>query len=209
MLGAIVGVGLVLGLGYALSGGGPRRRSPRSPRSRVRDTAPTVRDVCTLTTRQLADGRFPEADLARWVRCEGRTMDDVARAARQLRATGQDDGATYIEGLWNVEGTGDVFVNRTAGAAPAAEAEDPISTRMPARDYAAARRMVGALTAALRRRENYKRVLALFQAAAGITPTGRYDGLTANAIRYFGGQPPKPWHHGGSNAAFEPVEGEA
>jgi hypothetical protein len=207
MLGAIVGVGLVLGLTYALTGNGGSRR--RSPRSRVRDTAPNVRDVCTLTTRQLADGRFPEADLARWVRCDGRTMDDVARAARQLRATGQNDGATYIEGLWNVEGQGDVFVNRVAGAAPAPEAEAPISTRMPPRDYAAARRMVGALTSALRRRENYKRVLALFQAAAGITPTGRYDVLTANAIRYFGGQPPKPWHHGGSDAAFEPVEGEA
>lgn len=64
-----------------------------------------------------------------------------------------------------------------------------------ARDPDAARSLVSRLVPRLRERRNYHNLLADFQYAAGLRSDGIYGGLSENAIRYYGGDPP---------AAFRP-----
>ena len=155
--------------------------------------------VCAMTPAQVAASAT--VDVRAWVVCDGRTVGDVSALARIYRSARRDDDATYVEGVWNVEGgrgvsgsDADAIAHRVAGSLPA-------STSVLAPDADAARRMVGAVTAALRRRTDYRRVLAVYQAAAGLPATGEYDGRTQNALAYHGGQPPRAWR---APAASEP-----
>lgn len=103
-----------------------------------------------------------------------------------------------------------------------------------ARDPDEARRLVPRLVPRLRERRNYHNLLRDFQYAAGITSDGIYGGLSENAIRYYGGDPPAAFRapradaaeanyvdriiappagvegaHGGSSAAPETATGAA
>lgn len=73
---------------------------------------------------------------------------------------------------------------RTAGTRP------EVAPGEGARDPDEARRLVSRLVPRLRERRNYHNLLSDFQYAAGIRSDGIYGGLSENAIRYYGGDPP-------------------
>lgn len=71
---------------------------------------------------------------------------------------------------------------------------DTVSDGSGAPDPDAARTLVSRLVPRLRERRNYHNLLREFQRAAGLRDDGIYGGLSENALRYYGGDPPAAFH---------------
>lgn len=183
-------------------------------------TTRTAADVEALATRLTTRGRRADAEHVR-ARWRARRAVEDAPPDGRLHAQEGRAAATAVEsptppaavpsappghatsGSQTTRAPASTATTTTTTAAPAASSTSTGSrgrgagTRPEvgpgegARDPDEARRLVSRLVPRLRERRNYHNLLSDFQYAAGIRSDGIYGGLSENAIRYYGGDPPR------------------
>lgn len=189
-LAVLFGMGLLL-----LAGSGGRRR--------------TGEDLCSVTPATAA--RYSRARLREWIDCTGRTAADVDAVVAAIPASRSSDRDfarrrwaarravedAPADGRMTPGEASSVQEAVTSPTPPASVPEAPPGHAGSGRGGAAgspnptlARSLVSRLVPRLRERRNYRSLLRQFQTAAGIPSDGIYGGLSENALRYYGGDPP-------------------